>query len=108
MDQLFAFVGPTFGGIANQFQLCVDLDSWIRRRIRQCYWKSWRKVRTKVTNLLKLGVNKSLAVACGSSGKSYWHSSKTEGINKGLTDQFLRDLGLISLKQKWIATHYPH
>jgi len=95
-------------GIANQFQLCVDLDSWIRRRIRQCFWKSWRRVRTKVTNLLKLGVNKPLAVACGSSGKSYWHSSKTEGINKGLTDKFLRDLGLISLKQKWIAIHYPH
>lgn len=95
-------------GIANQFQLCVDLDSWIRRRIRQCFWKSWRKVRTKVTNLLKLGVYKPLAVACGSSGKSYWHSSKTEGINKGLTDKFLRDLGLISLKQKWIAIHYPH
>ena len=33
-------------GIADQYQLCVELDSWIRRRIRQCYWKRWRKVKT--------------------------------------------------------------
>ena len=94
-------------GIANQFQLCVELDGWIRRRIRQCFWKTWRKPRTKVTHLLKLGVNKSLALQCGSSSKSYWHSSKTEGINKGLSNHFLRDLGLISLKQKWVAIHHP-
>ncbi|MCU7833291.1 MAG: hypothetical protein KZQ56_12055, partial [gamma proteobacterium symbiont of Lucinoma myriamae] len=52
-------------GIANQYQLCVEFDSWIRRRIRQCYWKQWRKVKTKVRNLLKLGVKQKLAVFCG-------------------------------------------
>ncbi|MCF6266735.1 MAG: group II intron reverse transcriptase/maturase, partial [Desulfuromusa sp.] len=25
-------------GIANRYQQCVDLDSWIRRRVRMCYW----------------------------------------------------------------------
>ncbi|MCU7806232.1 MAG: group II intron reverse transcriptase/maturase [Candidatus Thiodiazotropha sp. (ex Lucinoma borealis)] len=93
-------------GIANQYQLCVELDSWIRRRIRQCYWKQWRKVKTKVRNLLKLGVKQKLAVFCGMSSKSYWHSSKTEGINKGLSNKYLKDLGLVSLKEKWVVIHY--
>jgi len=93
-------------GIANQFQLCVDLDGWIRRRIRMCFWKNWRKVKTKVKNLFKLGVYKDLAIFCGMSNKSHWHSSKTEGINKGLNDKFLKDLGLVSLKAKWVVIHH--
>jgi len=93
-------------GIANHFQQCKDLDCWIRRRIRQCFWKQWRKVRTKVRNLLKLGVMKELAVACGMSSKSYWHSSKTEGINKGLSNEYLKELGLTSLTERWIVIHY--
>nr|WP_232321860.1 group II intron maturase-specific domain-containing protein [Pseudoalteromonas mariniglutinosa] len=24
--------------IANAYQLTVDLDHWLRRRIRMCYW----------------------------------------------------------------------
>ncbi|WP_405631917.1 group II intron maturase-specific domain-containing protein [Pseudoalteromonas sp. Ld20] len=28
--------------IANAYQLTVDLDHWIRRRIRMCYWRQWR------------------------------------------------------------------
>lgn len=29
-------------GIANAYQGCVDLDRWIRRRVRMCYWRQWR------------------------------------------------------------------
>ena len=32
-----------------------ELDEWIRRRIRMCYWKQWRWARTKIKNLLALG-----------------------------------------------------
>jgi len=52
-------------GIANAYQNCVDLDHWIRRRVRMCYWRQWRKPRTKVANLLKRGVRIQAAVACG-------------------------------------------
>jgi len=38
--------------IANAYQLTVDLDSWIRRRLRMCYWRQWRKPRTKVRSLI--------------------------------------------------------
>ena len=33
-----------------------DLDKWIRRRVRACFWRSWRRPRTRVRNLLQLGV----------------------------------------------------
>ncbi|WP_371850146.1 group II intron maturase-specific domain-containing protein [Pseudoalteromonas prydzensis] len=28
--------------ITNAYQLTVDLEHWIRRRIRVCYWCHWR------------------------------------------------------------------
>ena len=52
-------------GIASGYQHCVELDHWIRRRVRMAYWRQWRKPRTKVRNLMRLGVHVQAAVACG-------------------------------------------
>jgi RNA-directed DNA polymerase len=83
--------------IANGYQLCVDLDQWLRRRIRMCYWRQWRKPRTKVNNLLKLGVPLALAVSCGATRKGVWRSAKTKGINLALSNEYLAKAGLVSL-----------
>ena len=52
-------------GIANSYQLCVELDQWIRGRVRMASWRQWRKPRTKVQNLMSRGVHVRIAVACG-------------------------------------------
>ena len=57
-------------GIANCYQLCVDLDHWIRRRVCMALTlgrevRQWRKPRTKVRSLMRLGVRVQAAVACG-------------------------------------------
>ncbi len=64
-------------GIANQYQQCVDLDHWIRRRIRMCYWKQWDRPRTKIRKLISLGLPIKSAVACERSSKGWWRSSKS-------------------------------
>ncbi len=33
-------------GISEYYRPVPELDDWIRRRIRMCYWKQWRWVRT--------------------------------------------------------------
>ena len=93
-------------GIANGYQLCCDLDDWIRRRIRMTYWRQWRKPRTKVRNLLRLGVPIKSAVGCGITSKGPWRSSKTPGINQALNDTYLKKEGLVSLRDGWIKLHY--
>jgi len=35
-------------GIANAYQHCMDLDHWIRHRVRMCYWRQWRKPKPKL------------------------------------------------------------
>ena len=93
-------------GLGIRYQQSIDLDQWIRRRIRMCYWKQWRKPRTKIRNLIKLGVPTKLAIDCGLTSKGYWRSSKTKGINMALNDQWLREQGLISLRDQWVSLHY--
>ena len=55
---------------------------------------------------MRLGVKESLAVQCGASNKGYWRSSKTEGIHVALNNDFFVDLGLFSLRERWIEIHY--
>ena len=92
--------------IANAYQLTVDLDTWVRRRLRMCYWRQWRKPRTKVRNWIKLGVSKRLAIACGITSKGPCRSSKTKGINIAINKAFLEQQGLVSLRELWVKIQY--
>jgi RNA-directed DNA polymerase len=93
-------------GTASGYQRCIDLDHWIRRRIRMAYWRQWRKPRTKVQNLIKRGVSIQAAVACGLTSKGPWRSSKTPGIQQALSNAYLKAEGLVSLQEGWIKLHY--
>jgi len=49
-------------GISDYYRPIPEIDQWLRRRVRMCYWKQWRYVRTKVKNLLSLGTGKRQAI----------------------------------------------
>jgi len=93
-------------GVATGYQRCCDLDHWIRRRVRMAYWRQWRKPRTKVRSLMKLGVHVQSAVACGITSKGPWRSSKTPGIQQALSNDYLKAEGLASLRDGWIKLHH--
>jgi RNA-directed DNA polymerase len=93
-------------GIANCYQLCMDLDNWIRRRVRMAYWRQWRKPRTKVRNMMSRGVHVRAAVACGITSKGPWRSAKTPGIQQALSNAYLNSQGLYALRDGWIKLHY--
>ena len=43
--------------IADMESRIKSLNEWIRRRIRQIYWKQWKKIKTKHDNLVRLGID---------------------------------------------------
>uniref|UniRef100_UPI004057928A group II intron maturase-specific domain-containing protein n=1 Tax=Acetatifactor sp. TaxID=1872090 RepID=UPI004057928A len=43
-------------GIASMKNNIDDINGWLYRRIRMCIWKQWKKPRTRMKNLIKLGV----------------------------------------------------
>lgn len=83
------------------------LDQWIRRRIRMCYLKQWRKPRTRARKLMKLGVTEKLARSIAASGKSVYRLAKTKAVQLALNNKWLTLQGLVSVKQQWSAFHYP-
>lgn len=92
-------------GISDYYTPIPELDSWLRRRVRMCYWKQWRYARTKVRHLLALGVGKSQAILTAISRKSYWHLSKTLATQVGMTNRWLEAQGLLSIRALWMKAH---
>ncbi len=94
-------------GCGLKYDDAVNLDGWIRRRLRMCYWKQWRRPRKRIRELIKLGVNKREAIFLGISRKSYWRLSKTLATNCGLNNKHFQQIGLISIRTLWCKIHHP-
>ncbi len=95
-------------GLSPYYRPLPELDAWLRRRLRMCFWKQWRYVRTKVRELLKLGTAKKTAILTALSRKGPWHLSRTLATQTGMTNQWLSEsLGLVSIRARWISLHYP-
>jgi RNA-directed DNA polymerase len=107
LDRLARYVRGwmNYFGISDYYRPIPEIDPWIRRRIRMCYWKQWRWVRTKVRNLLALGTSKRQAILTALSSKSYWHLSKTLATQTGMTNAWLTSHGLISVRALWMRAH---
>lgn len=88
-------------GISEYYRPVPELDDWIRRRIRMCYWKQWRWVRTKIKNLRDLGVSLKTAIQHGVSSKSFWHMARTPALQQAMSNAWLKAQGLVSVKDLW-------
>jgi hypothetical protein len=41
------------------------------------------------------------------SRKSFWHLSRTMATQWGMNNEWLESQGLVSMREIWIAVHYP-
>ena len=92
-------------GIANSVAKLKELDKWIRRRLRACIWKQWKKISTRHRNLVKLGINKYKAWEYANTRKGYWRISKSPILSKSLNNKYLESLGFVSLTQTYQMMH---
>jgi RNA-directed DNA polymerase len=106
-------------GISEYYRPIPEIDQWLRRRVRMCYWKQWRYARTKVRELLKLGTYLKTAISVAISRKGPWHLARTLATQTGMippkaglkdqeTSLKLRPSGgLLSVKELWVNTCPP-
>lgn len=83
--------------LADMKSLLLRIDEWYRRRIRMVIWKQWKRISTKLTNLVKLGVKKSKAWEWANTRKSYWHTANSFIVNTTITTERLRKSGYMFL-----------
>lgn len=75
------------------------LDQWLRARIRQYIWKQWKKFKTKITNLQRLGLSYRDAYVFASTRKGYWRTAHSKTLSYSLTNRKLESLGLINMSK---------
>ncbi len=92
-------------GIADMKKLVGTLDEWLRRRIRMCFWKQWKKLKTKHDNLVKLGLADYKAWQFANTRKSYWRTANSPILSRTLTNKQLKEFGFISISERYSLVH---
>lgn len=88
--------------IADMGNLLRNLDEWLRRRIRMCYWKRWKKIKTKHNNLVKLGIDNYKAWEYANTRKGYWRISNSPILARALTNERLTKQGFPTISEIYL------
>lgn len=83
--------------LADMQSLLLRVDEWYRRRIRMVIWKQWKRIGTKLRNLVKLGVKQSKAWEWANTRKGYWHIANSLILSTTITLDRLRAAGYVFL-----------
>lgn len=94
-------------GWASYFRMAeVDwhlraLDSWIRHRLRCIIWRHWKKPRTRIKNLRKLGVPKHIAISAACTNAGPWKASTLHAVHTALPNSKFSEMGLRSFLNEY-------
>lgn len=92
--------------LADAHSIFKSLDGWIKRRLRMCLWKNWKKPRTRVRNLIRLKVPYGKAYEWGNTRKGYWRISKSPILHRTLGNSYWESQGLKSLQVRYETLRY--
>ena len=93
-------------GHSHSYREVLKLDTWLRRRVRMCYWKAWKRPRPRRRRLLALGADLAEVHLATRSRKGYWRMSRNRIVQQALSNRWLWAQGVPNMKQQWIALHY--
>jgi group II intron reverse transcriptase/maturase len=83
--------------VSDARKLFETLDKWVRSRLRLCYWQQWKRVRTRVKELTKLGIPANKAYQWGNTRKGQWRSVHSPVLTRALSNNYLKKEGFTSL-----------
>lgn len=97
--RLFVRGWMNYYGLSQVYSDWPGLDTWLRRRLRMCYWVMWKRPRTRIRNLLELRVPIRQAVGIGRSSLGPWKCARLLGF--AMSKNWLESQGLICLADEW-------
>lgn len=68
-------------------------NEWLRRRFRCYIWKQWKKPKTKVASLQRLGISEEQAYQWGNSRLGYWRIAGSPVLSRSITNEKLARAG---------------
>ncbi len=79
--------------IASMKRTLMNWNQWLRRRIRMYIWKQWKKPRTRIAALRKLGIPDLQAYEWGNTRLGYWRVAASPILSRSITDEKLARAG---------------
>lgn len=89
--------------LADMQKLLIKTDEWYRRRLRMVIWKQWKRIKTRIANLIKLGINKYKAYEWANTRKGYWHIANSFILSRTITNDRLRKAGYVFLLDYFVS-----
>nr|WP_269189974.1 group II intron reverse transcriptase/maturase [Lacticaseibacillus paracasei] len=86
-------------GLGKLQSFVKQLDQWLRSRIRQYIWKSWKKIKTRFKRLRQLGESVEQARTYANTRKGPWRTAHSATLTYTLTNQKLEALGLMNMSK---------
>ena len=75
----------------------LNFDGWLRNRLRYCIWHDWKKPERKRKNLIRLGIDQSLAYAYSRTRKGGWAVAQSPILGTTITISRLKKRGYIAM-----------
>lgn len=99
---------PVITGWVNYFKIAQakkhmeELDGWVRMRLRIGVWKLWKRCRTKIKELIKLGVAKTKAIQFGLTRLQYCRIAHSPILQCTLTKEYITQQGYVSFTSVYL------
>ena len=72
-----------------------NLDCWLRRRLRYCVWEKWKRTKTRIKELFKLGASEENAQRWGKTRLGGWRICHSFISQTTLTNEYFEERGYI-------------
>jgi group II intron reverse transcriptase/maturase len=86
--------------LADMKKFLEGISEWLRRRIRQIYWKR-KRVRTRYENLIILGVNRNKAWQWANTRKGYWCTAGSWILTTTMNNRYFETLGFPNILKRY-------
>ena len=92
-------------GIASMKNNIEDINGWLYHRIRMCIWKQWKLPKTKMRNLMKMGIPKYYAHMAANSRRGHWFCANLTTVKRAMTKERLINSGFYDLATAYQSVH---
>ncbi|NHM28900.1 group II intron reverse transcriptase/maturase [Desulfofundulus sp. TPOSR] len=102
IERLNAYLGGWMGyfALAETPSIFRNLEGWMRRRLRMCLWKQWKRVRTRYRELRALGLPEWVVHGFANARKGPWRMAYGP-MNRALGNAYWQSQGLMSLTERY-------
>ncbi|WP_338832875.1 hypothetical protein MHLNE_16300 [Moorella humiferrea] len=104
IERLNTYLGGWVGyfALADTPSTFKNIEGWMRRRLRMCLWKQWKRVRTRYRELRALGLPEWVVHEYANARKGPWRMAHGP-MNRALGNAYWQSQGLMSLTERYLS-----